>query len=199
MMLFGKFSSHCKVGQTCSSVPRKAAKAGPVLWCAPSHYPPKLASSLISQVSPVAPALLHLTPAAQNSLYTSFTQLSSWLHQLRLFTSLVLSSATRISDGPPLCQTVEAFAESIQAQLDKMDGWLAQEEEKMLRSHLQEGRGTVFSLLSLEKKIRDDFASSFEELVCILDRAFPDSTWLNIYTELLQVRHLSVCEPSLRI
>lgn len=58
----------------------------------------------------------------------------------------------------------------------------------MLRAHLQKGKGTVVSLLSLEKEIRDEFSGSFEELVRIVNMTFPGSAWLSSDQIIARVR-----------
>ncbi|KAG1766368.1 Spc98 family-domain-containing protein [Suillus placidus] len=134
----------------------------------PSHMRP--ASS--------APRLVHLTLASQTSILSSFAQLASTMFHIRKFTSVVFSNVFSTSD-PPLSsthllshntrsQTIEAFADAVDSQLQKFDRWCADKEERICRAHAGLGSQLVVSLLGLEKDVRDAFSVTFDLFLAIL-------------------------------
>ena len=50
----------------------------------------------------------------------------------------------------------------------------------MLQAHLQAGQSTVVSLLSLEKSIRQEFSTTFEELNQVMEGNFRSRSWLDV-------------------
>ncbi|THH11716.1 hypothetical protein EW145_g475 [Phellinidium pouzarii] len=154
--------------------------------------PSTLVSALadrLSQMLPNSPKLLHLTPSAQQSIFSDFADLATSLACLRRFSSLVLldTEELRSAQTNP-SRTVEAFAEALELQIIQFEAWIAQREEMILRAHLQRGKSTVVSLLSLKKGIRDEFSDLFVELLSILRSSFPGSAWLNRARILTHVR-----------
>ncbi|OJA18586.1 hypothetical protein AZE42_11191, partial [Rhizopogon vesiculosus] len=133
-------------------------------------------SSLVP--SPSAPRLVHLTLASQTSILSSFAQLASTMSHIRKFTSTIFSNLCSTSD-PPMSsmhllshntqsQTIEAFADAVDSQLQKFDRWCANKEEQICRAHAGIGDQLVVSLLGLEKDIRGAFSATFDLLLAIL-------------------------------
>lgn len=134
--------------------------------------------STLLMPSPSAPRLAHLTLTSQNSILSSFAQLASTMSHIRKFTSAVFSNLFSTSD-PPLSstyllshntrsQTMEAFADAVDSQLQKFDRWCANKEEQICCAHVGLGNQLVVSLLGLEKDIRDAFSVTFDLLLAIL-------------------------------
>ncbi|KAG1717437.1 Spc98 family-domain-containing protein [Suillus paluster] len=155
-------------------------------------------SPSLMRPSPSAPRLIHLTLASQTSILSSFAQLASKMSHIRKFTSAVFSNVFSTSD-PPLSsmhllshntrsQTIEAFADAVDSQLQKFDRWCADKEERICRAHAGVGDQLVVSLLSLEKDVRDAFSVTFDLLLAILrelvgyvvqsDNASDEEVWL---------------------
>jgi gamma-tubulin complex component 5 len=65
-------------------------------------------------------------------------------------------------------QTIEAFADAVDSQLQKFDRWCADKEEQICRAHAGIGDQLVVSLLGLEKDIKDAFSVTFDLLLAIL-------------------------------
>jgi len=65
-------------------------------------------------------------------------------------------------------QTIEAFADAVDSQLQKFDRWCADKEERILCAHADIGDQLVVSLLGLEKDIKDAFSVTFDLLLAIL-------------------------------
>lgn len=65
-------------------------------------------------------------------------------------------------------QTIEAFADAVDSQLQEFDRWCADKEERICRAHAGVGNQLVVSLLGLEKDIRDAFSVTFDLLLAIL-------------------------------
>ncbi|KAG1809247.1 Spc98 family-domain-containing protein [Suillus variegatus] len=135
-------------------------------------------SPSLMRPSPSAPRLVHLTLASQTSILSSFAQLASTMSHIRKFTSAVFSNVFSTSD-PPLSsthllshstrsQTIEAFADAIDSQLQKFDRWCADKEERICYAHAGLGDQLVVSLLGLEKDVRDNFSVTFDLLLAIL-------------------------------
>ncbi|KAG2122225.1 Spc98 family-domain-containing protein [Suillus clintonianus] len=135
-------------------------------------------SPSLMRPSPSAPRLVHLTLTSQTSILSSFAQLASTLSHIRKFTSAVFSNVFSTSD-PPLSsthllshntrsQTMEAFADAVDSQLQKFDRWCADKEEQICRAHAGLGDHLAASLLALEKDVRDAFSATFDLLLAIL-------------------------------
>ncbi|KAG0698698.1 Spc98 family-domain-containing protein [Suillus ampliporus] len=155
-------------------------------------------SPSLMRPSPSAPRLVHLTLASQSSILSSFAQLASTMSHIRKFTSAVFSNVFSTSD-PPLSsmhllshntrsQTIEAFADAVDSQLQSFDRWCANKEEQICRAHAGLGDQLVVSLLSLEKDVRNAFSTTFDLLLAILrelvgyvmqsDNASDEEVWL---------------------
>ena len=65
-------------------------------------------------------------------------------------------------------QTLEAFADALDAELRAFDAWCAHREEDICHARAGLGPKLVVSLLSLEKDIRDAFGASFPTLLDIV-------------------------------
>ncbi|TBU41458.1 Spc98 family-domain-containing protein [Dichomitus squalens] len=144
------------------------------------HSGPEAFSFVLSSS---APRLLHLTAGAQASIISSFATLATVLVHLRKFTSAIFTKAsgnippTSDGQGQPayltraqrrITQTLEAFADALDAEVRAFDAWCAQREEDMCHARAGLGGKLVVSLLSLEKAIRDSFGSSFPVLLDIV-------------------------------
>src|ERR1700709_2053928 len=100
------------------------------------------------------------------------------MSHIRKFTSTILSNlcsppASSISSVHLLShntqsQTIEAFADAVDSQLQKFDRWCADKEAQICRAHAGIGDQLVVSLLGLEKDIKDAFSVTFDLLLAIL-------------------------------
>lgn len=70
-----------------------------------------------------------------------------------------------------MARTVEAFAEAVDAQIQKVSLWCSNREEAMLRS-VSQNVVLVVSLLGLTKAFRDEFSETFSSLLDILRSTF---------------------------
>ncbi|KAG1877430.1 Spc98 family-domain-containing protein [Suillus subluteus] len=135
-------------------------------------------SPSLMRPSPSAPRLVHLTLGSQTSILSSFAQLASTMSHIRKFTSAVLSNVFSTSESPlssthllshgTRSQTIEAFADAVDSQLQKFDRWCADKEERICCAHAGLGNQLVVSLLGLEKDVRDAFSVTFDLLLAIL-------------------------------
>ena len=67
-------------------------------------------------------------------------------------------------------RTIEAFADSVDAQIQMFDRWCAKKEEAICRAISGRGGPLVVSLLSLQKDVRDTFSGTFDVVLDILHR-----------------------------
>ena len=133
------------------------------------------------QVQPVAtaPSLLHISPAAQYSILSSFASVATSIEHLRKFVSAVfvyVDSSTKWTDRTPIygiqrnarrnTHTLEAVSEAINAEIRRFDCWCAAKEEEICRAQAGLGEHLVTSLLSLQSALRTEFSESF---TCIVD------------------------------
>ncbi|KAI9064813.1 hypothetical protein FKP32DRAFT_1675206 [Trametes sanguinea] len=135
-------------------------------------------------LSPSAPRLLHLTEGAQASIISSFTSLATTVVHLRKFTAAIFAQASSAASAVQehntahpahltrsnrrTTQSIEAFADALDAELRAFDTWCASHEEAICRA----GGGVhsdllVVSLLSLEKRMRDTFGDTFSVLLAL--------------------------------
>ncbi|CDO73818.1 hypothetical protein BN946_scf185015.g147 [Trametes cinnabarina] len=135
-------------------------------------------------LSPSAPRLLHLTAGAQASIIYSFATLATTVAHLRKFAAAIFAKASNImmshtqdSSQPAhlmrssrrSTQTLEAFADALDAELRNFDGWCASHEEQICRARGGAHSGPlVVSLLSTEKGLRDTFGDTFSVLLTLV-------------------------------
>ncbi|EPQ59052.1 hypothetical protein GLOTRDRAFT_70178 [Gloeophyllum trabeum ATCC 11539] len=122
--------------------------------------------------SQTAPRLAHYTLNAQLSLLRSFANTATTVHHLRKFVASVYSRPGRV-------RTIEAFAEAVERELCRFEGWCAAREEDIVlaQNGLDAGSPrTVVSLLSLEKRLRDEFGRAYEVLLDVSRRAMRRAT-----------------------
>lgn len=133
------------------------------------------------QVSSNAPSVKHLSPASLRSLLTTFTYTCTLVARVRMFSDTVLGIRNNsISATAVLPQTLEAFAEASAFVVTTFERFIALEETRIIRAHLQAGKSTPVSLLRLEKELRRTFSSTFDELVVVIETCFPNDSWLDI-------------------
>jgi gamma-tubulin complex component 5 len=130
----------------------------------------------------VAPRLVHLSLASQESIVSSLEKTAATVEQLRRFTTAVfkrsLSQSTDKQSEPRFKRTVatrtcEAFADAVDRTVRGLDSWCAAHEEAI--SHACCGvdeEPLVISLLTTEKAIRDEFETSLEVLLEIIQTVF---------------------------
>ena len=128
---------------------------------------------------------MHLTPDSQHSIISAFARLATILQHLRRFVSTVFTKATEQpkSDGGDKVsyilnfrrrnsRTLEAFAEAVDFEVRRFDAWCSAREEDICRAQGPSGttkKPLVVSLLSLEISVRDEFGSTFDALLRILE------------------------------
>ena len=128
---------------------------------------------------------MHSTPDSQHSIISAFARLATTLQHLRRFVSTVFAKATEGSKGGGEdkvsyilnfrrrnSRTLEAFAEAVDFEVRRFDAWCSAREEDIC--HAQRPSATakeplVVSLLSLEKRVRDEFGTTFDTLKKILE------------------------------
>jgi len=128
------------------------------------------------------PRLVHLTTSSQQSILECFAQTATVLEHLRKFTSCVLTQAasrsTRRLPHPihhvghydRITKTVEAFSDALDCQIREFDQWCANKEEELCIATAGVGQPVIFSLLRLEKELKDMFSKTFEVLLHVLER-----------------------------
>lgn len=128
---------------------------------------------------------MHLTPDSQHSIISAFARLTTTLQHIRRFVSTVFVNATERSKGDEVdkvsyilnarrrnSRTLEAFADAVDFELRRFDAWCSAREEEICRA---QGPSTpakellVVSLLSMEKRVRDEFGTTFDALKRILE------------------------------
>ncbi|KAI6122419.1 Spc98 family-domain-containing protein [Pisolithus thermaeus] len=128
--------------------------------------------------SPTAPRLLHLTPTAQSSILSAFSEVTTTVCHLRKFAMAVVESASSADNLLPSparllshsirSRTLEAFADAVNTQIRCFDSWCAANEEAICRASVGVGDPLIVSLLSLSKDVRDTFAGTFDVLLNLL-------------------------------
>jgi gamma-tubulin complex component 5 len=117
------------------------------------------------------PRLMHLTLTSQRSLLQSFVTFSTDMERLRRFTSSIFAKVTAPTrDGRPRSRTLEAVAEAIDLELCAFQRWCASREEVICLAYngTSSPDGSMVSLLSLEKELKDSFASTFHVVLNVV-------------------------------
>ena len=128
---------------------------------------------------------MHLTPDSQHSIISAFARPADTLQHLRRFVSTVFVKATERSKGDEAdkisyilnfrrknSRTLEAFAEAVDFEVRRFDAWCSAREEEICRAQRPSTtaeESLVVSLLSLEKRLRDEFGTTFSALKRILE------------------------------
>ncbi|TFK55410.1 hypothetical protein OE88DRAFT_1764883 [Heliocybe sulcata] len=122
--------------------------------------------------TPVAniPRLAHLSLMAQLSLLSSFARTATTVHHLRKFISTIFMP------GRTSLRALEAFAEALESEIRVFEAWCAAREEDMVRAQSGIGEEIVVSLLSLEKRLRDEFGKTYEVLLDVSRTAMRRAT-----------------------
>lgn len=129
----------------------------------------------------VSPRLLHLTVTSQLSILSSFASTATTLQYLRRFVSTVFNKASQrpasedrvsyiINFRRRNSRTLEAFADAVDFEIRSFDKWCSSKEEDICRAHAGLGDALVVTFLSLEKSIRDKFASTLVVLTEVLGK-----------------------------
>ena len=140
---------------------------------------------------------MHLTPDSQYSIISAFARLATTLRHLRRFVSTVFVKATELSKGDEAdkisyilnfrrrnSRTLEAFAEAVDFEVRRFDAWCSAREEEICHA---QGPPTpvenplVVSLLSLEKRVRDEFGTTFDVLKRVLEDVTQKASASRIY------------------
>ncbi|KAF8914341.1 Spc98 family-domain-containing protein [Gymnopilus junonius] len=127
-------------------------------------------------MTPSTPRLIHLSLASQESIISSLARTASTVQNLRRFASVVFS---RSNSSPPAnkrvasTRTCEAFADAIDETVRGFDAWCSRREEAMCRAYLGIDEGPLaVSLLGTERAIQDEYESSFDVLLGIVQEVF---------------------------
>jgi gamma-tubulin complex component 5 len=115
-----------------------------------------------------------LTPASQNSIFSSFAQTATVVARVRNFVDAIYKQALRTDPSQSatsprkLTRTLEAFAEAVDSEIKAFDAWCASREDAFCLARAGAGGVPhIISLLSLEKAVRDDIGDTFNELLRI--------------------------------
>lgn len=110
-----------------------------------------------------APALRHLSPSAQKSILSSFSDIITTSQRLRCFVETRCQATSSTTRSPSV--TVEAFVDGLEHEVLLLDRWCSQREEvicQALSGSTSARRAPVVSLLSTEKALKNDFRGVFE-------------------------------------
>lgn len=135
------------------------------------------------QMSPDAPRLIHLSLASQKSVLSSLAKTATTVERLRRFTTAVFKQSLSQSIGTKsepylyfkraVTRTCEAFADAVDRTVRGLDSWCAAREEAMCRAYSGvDEEPLVISLLATEKAIRDEFETSLEVLLEVVQTVF---------------------------
>jgi gamma-tubulin complex component 5 len=129
------------------------------------------------QMTPDAPRLVHLSLASQESIVSSLAKTATTVERLRRFTIAVFKRSLSQSESrfkrAVTTRTCEAFADAIDHTVRGLDFWCAAREEAISRACCGVDEvSLVISLLSIEKAIRDEFETSLEVLLEIVQMVF---------------------------
>ncbi|KAG8968958.1 hypothetical protein FRC03_005503, partial [Tulasnella sp. 419] len=132
------------------------------------------------EISPSAPRLTHMSTVTYTSLLSSFADTCSALHQIRV---VVAWTKKRVSDDlgssnmgigalydQSHSRTFEAFTEGVGSIISEFSQWCADREARISFSQSGQAKETIISLLSLEKSVASELASSHHVLKDILER-----------------------------
>ena len=127
---------------------------------------------------------MHLTSSSQHSIISAFASFATTLQHLRRFVSTVFAKATERSKGDEgdkvsyilnfrrkNSRTLEAFAEAVEFEIRRFDAWCSAREQEICYAQgpTPAEEPLVVSLLSLEKRTRDEFGTTFDTLKRILE------------------------------
>ena len=137
----------------------------------------------LPQMTPEAPRLVHLSLASQESIFSSLAKTATTVEQLRRFATGILKRSLSRSAGTQseshlyfkraATRTCEAFADAIDRTVRGLDSWCAAREEAICRAYSGvDEEPLVISLLSTEKAIRDEFETSLEVLLEVVQTVF---------------------------
>ena len=139
---------------------------------------------LLEQITPSTPRLIHLSIASQSSILSSLSKTATTVENLRRFIASIFlqsqsqyikpsqSAATYIRKTT-ITRTCEAFADAIDYEIRSLDAWCARREEVMCRASAGiDEDDVVVSLLGTEKAVRDQYETSFEVLLDIVQNVF---------------------------
>ncbi|KAI6152432.1 Spc98 family-domain-containing protein [Pisolithus tinctorius] len=114
--------------------------------------------------SPTAPRLLHFTLTAQSSILSAFAEVTTTVCHLRKFAAAIVENVSSSYNLPPnpahllshsiRSRTIEAFADAVNAQIQRFDSWCAAKEEA----------------ISFPRTSCDTFAGTFDVLLNLLHR-----------------------------
>lgn len=135
-------------------------------------------------ITPSTPRLIHLSIASQSSILSSLSKTAATVENLRRFTASIFlqsrsqyikpsqSAATYIRKATTT-RTCEAFADAIDHEIRSLDAWCARREEVMCRASAGiDEDDVVVSLLGTEKAVRDQYETSFEVLLDVVQNVF---------------------------
>ncbi|GJE84854.1 gamma-tubulin complex component [Phanerochaete sordida] len=127
---------------------------------------------------PTAPSLRHLSPAAQNSILSSFARTATTVEHLRSFVSAMTKQAFKgdfaapsrhsFTHGLRSTRCFEAFSEAVEKLIRSFDRWCAAREEDICMARAGLGAPRIVSLLELETSITGTFSETFEVLLQLL-------------------------------
>jgi len=135
-------------------------------------------------MTPDTPRLVHLSLASQGSIVSSLAKTATTVEHLRRFTTVVftrsLCQSTGTQSEPRLyikragtTRTCEAFADAVDRTVRGLDSWCAGREEAMCRAYSgADDEPLVISLLATEKAIRDEYETSLEVLLEVVQTVF---------------------------
>ncbi|KAF8961118.1 Spc98 family-domain-containing protein [Flammula alnicola] len=127
-------------------------------------------------MTPTTPTLVHLSLASQESIISSLAKTATTAEQLRRFAAAVFArsiSRQHTNNKASSTRTCEAFADAVSEAIRGLDAWCAAREEAMCRAYAGvDEEPLVVSLLSTERAIRDEYETSFEVLLDIVQRVF---------------------------
>jgi gamma-tubulin complex component 5 len=116
--------------------------------------------------------------ASQESIVTSLAKTATTVEQLRRFVSVVFSRSILHTQTDAYrkiasTRTCEAFADAIDEAIRGLDAWCAAREEAMCRAYAGvDEEPLVVSLLGTEKALQDQYGTSFDILLEIVQQAF---------------------------
>jgi len=117
--------------------------------------------------------------ASQESIITSLAKTATTVEQLRRFVAVVFSRSilhTHHTDAYrkiASTRTCEAFADAIDEAIRGLDAWCSAREEAMCRAYAGvDEEPLVVSLLGTEKALQDQYGTSFDILLEIVQQAF---------------------------
>ena len=141
---------------------------------------------VLEQITPSTPRLIHLSIASQSSILSSLSKTATTVENLRRFTASIFlqsrsqyikpsqTATTYIQKATTTTtRTCEAFADAIDHEIRSLDAWCARREEVMCRASAGiDEDDVVVSLLGTEKAVRDQYETSFEVLLDVVQNVF---------------------------